>query len=141
MSYRRRLVAAHGGTGRPAHRAAKARAAYEAGVPLTATQRGHEPTSVRAGRTMSAMFGDGADFREVQSPTRGETQRLGRYNSLVGQLAEGRISPAEFRRKVVSWRPVAGQRLASDPDAVLARLDERRAADRELFEYRSGRVA
>ena len=122
------------------HPGGEARAAYESGVPLTAAQRGHEPTIVRARRACRPCSGTAPTF-ETAEPTRGETQRLARYNALVGQLAEGKISGTEFQRKVESWRPVAGQRLASDPDAVLARLEQRRAEDRELFEYRSGRAA
>jgi hypothetical protein len=38
-------------------------------------------------------------------------------------------------------RPFRGEHFASNPNAVLARLDQLRAADRETFVYRSGRAA
>jgi hypothetical protein len=139
---RARWVSEHGGESKdPARREAQAQAAYESGAQISRAEAGHEPARVRAGRAISAMFGDSAEFRSVRSPTRGETRRLGRYDALVRQLREGKIGGAAFERRVRSWRPVGGQRLASDPDAVLARLDERRAADLELFEYVAGRAA
>jgi hypothetical protein len=140
-SSRRRWTAALGGRGTPERRAERARAAYEGGAHLTPEQRGHEPAEVRAGRTISALFGDDASYREVSHLNRAETARLARYNGLVGQLAQGQISPAEFERRVRSWRPVAGERLASNPEAVLARLEQRRAEDAELVYYVSGRTA
>jgi hypothetical protein len=138
---RRSWIASHGGEGDAARRENRARAAYEGGARQTPAQRGHEPSIVRAGRTISAYFGPTATYRDVRRPNRAEARRLGRYDALVGRLSRGEITGAEFRRRVRSWRPVAGEQLASDPDAVLAALEQRRAADLELFSYSSGRAA
>lgn len=89
----------------------------------------------------SGFFGPEAEFRDMRRPNRAEARRLGRYNSLVGQLSRGQISGTEFERRVRSWKPLAGQRLASDPKAVLARLESLRAADIELIVYVSGRAS
>lgn len=140
-SSRRRWVAAYGGRGTPERRAERARRAYEAGEHLTPAQRGHEPSAVRDDRTISAFVGSGAAFVELSGLTRAEVRRLARYDSLVGQLARGQIGGREFRRRVGSWRPVQGLPLASDPEAVLAAVERRRAADVEVFTYRSGRAA
>jgi hypothetical protein len=70
-----------------------------------------------------------------------ESRRIARYMSLVGQLADGRISKAGFHRKVSRWRPLPnGMRFLADPDAVLAIIEARRAADVEIFSYESGRA-
>jgi hypothetical protein len=42
---------------------------------------------------------------------------------------------------VRGWRPIVGERFLSDPDAVLALLEDRRASDLEVFYYESGRAA
>jgi hypothetical protein len=57
----------------------------------------------------------------------------------VARLQSGRTSPTHFRSRVASWRPIAGHRFLSDPDAVLAILEERRAQDKEIFYYDAGR--
>ena len=47
-------------------------------------------------------------------------QRAGRYMALTRRLVEGRISPAEFKRRAARMRPIGGHRLVSDPRAALA---------------------
>ena len=138
---RRRWIAALGGKGSPVRRAKRAAQAYEAGAHLRPEQRGHESSAVRQARSISGFVGPGARFVDFRAPNRGDLRRLARYDALVGQLSRGQITNAEFRRKVSSWRPIAGQGLTSDPDAVLARLDELRAQDQETFHYYSGRAA
>lgn len=138
---RRRWVGAYGGTGTPAQRAERARAVYESGAHLPAGHTGHEPAAVRQARAMSTYLGPEARFSVPDNLTRSEARRLARYDSLVGQLSRGRISRRDFQRRVGNWRPFRGQRLASDPAAVLAALDRRRDEELELFEYRSGRAA
>jgi hypothetical protein len=139
---RGRWVGAFGGESQdPVRREARARFAYETGATIPRAEAGHEPAGVREGRTITALIGPDAAFVEFRSPTRGEARRLGRYDQAVGDLARGRLSPAAFRRKVSSWRAVAGQHLTADPAAVLARLDQLRAADVDPFAYRSGRAA
>lgn len=138
---RRRWVSAYGGQGTPAQRAARAQRHYEAGEHLPLGRTGHEPASTRAGRSMSAYMGEHAQFSVYGNLTRSEARRLGRYDALVGQLSTGRISRAEFERRVSAWRPFRGERFASDARAVLAALDRRRDDELEVFEYRSGRAA
>jgi hypothetical protein len=73
--------------------------------------------------------------------SRRDAQRAGRYMALVGRLANREIGPDTFRRRVHSWRPLpGGLRFLADPDAVLAFIEVRRAADVELFVYESGRA-
>ena len=138
---RRRWIAAYGGRGTPERRTERARGAYERGEHLSPEQRGHEPTEVRNARAVSGFFGPDADFVVVDGLDRAEVRRLARYDALVGQLAAGQITGNEFRRRVESWRPIAGLRLTSDPAAVLARLEQMRAADLEVFSYSSGRAS
>jgi hypothetical protein len=70
--------------------------------------------------------------------------RVARHLALVGQLTEGRLSPAAFRARVRSWRPVtvigpseiAGQyRFLSDPDAVIALAENARGDEPEWIRY------
>jgi hypothetical protein len=138
---RRRWIAAYGGKGSPERRAERARDAYERGEHLSSAQRGHEPREIRSGRAVSAFFGPNADFVVVDGLDRAEVRRMARYDALVGQLAAGRVTPSEFRRRVESWRPIASRQLTSDPSAVLARLERLRAADLEVFAYASGRAS
>jgi hypothetical protein len=67
--------------------------------------------------------------------------RAARYAALSSNLVQGRISPAAFRRRVSRWAPIAGHRFLADPDAVVALLEQQRAADQETFIYRTGRAA
>ncbi len=138
---RRRWVSAFGGQGTPTQRAARAQRHYEAGEHLPAERTGHEPAGVRAGRQTSAFVGDRAEFVVFRYLSRSEARRLARYDSVVSQLARGRLSDREFERRISGWRPFRGERFASNPQAVLAALDRRRDEELELFEYRSGRAA
>lgn len=140
-SSQRRWIAAFGGRGSREQRNERASLAYEAGEHLTAAQRGHEPSEVRANRTMSGFFGDDAEYGEVRRPDRAEARRLGRYDNLVRQLRGGRITGAEFERTVRRMRLLDGRRFASNPQAVLARLEVRKALDLDVFTYVSGRAA
>lgn len=102
---------------------------------------GHDRPSVRAGRAISAFVDRPDPWSVVERPTPGEARRLARYDSLVGQLAAGRLSPRAFERRVSAWRSIRGERFLSDPDRVLAEIERRRASDEEIFLYRSGRTA
>lgn len=107
---------------------------------LTARQAlGHRSPSDTPSQ-ISLMVDDPPRFIVVEGLTYRDLKRAGRYDSLVGKLQEHRITPTEFRRRIRSWRPIAGFRFLSDPDAVLAVLDERRASDQEVFVYSSGRA-
>jgi hypothetical protein len=61
---------------------------------------------------MSAYMGERARFSLHGNLSRSEARRLGRYDSLVGQLSTGRLSGREFERRVGSWRPFRGEQLA-----------------------------
>jgi hypothetical protein len=79
-------------------------------------------------------------FLIFEGLSRRDTRRAARYGALVGQLSEGQLAPVVFRRRISSWRLISGYRFLADPDAVLAILEQRRAEDRELFYYTSGRA-
>jgi hypothetical protein len=87
-----------------------------------------------------SFFAEGPPRRIViEGLSRRDVRRAARYGAFVSNLANGRISPAEFRRRIRTWRPIAGFRFLSDPDAVLALIEELRAADIEPFYYEAGR--
>jgi len=88
---------------------------------------------------MPALLDDPPRWRDFDDLSRAEARRVGRYQNLVGQLREGKVTPATFRRQVSSWRPIRGQRFLVDPDAVLAILEVRRSEDNEPFYYHRGR--
>jgi hypothetical protein len=90
--------------------------------------------------TISLMVTDPPRFLIIEALNRRDLRRAGRYDNLVNQLYEGRITSASFERRVRGWRPIAEYTFLSDPDAVLAILEERRAADLEVFHYESGRA-
>jgi hypothetical protein len=88
---------------------------------------------------MPAMFDGPPRWVDLGNLSRAEARRVGRYNALVRQLADGKLSPAAFRRRVSSWRPFRDEHFLSDPDAVLALLEGRRSSDEEPFYYERGR--
>lgn len=88
---------------------------------------------------ISLMVEDPPRFIIIETDLQLDLRRAGYYDHLVNLLASGQMAPSEFRRRVSSWRPIAGERFLSDPDAVLALLDQLRAEDRETFVYDSGR--
>jgi len=101
----------------------------------------HERSEVRTERTISLLVGDPPRYVEMAGLSRRDVSRAARYDALVSNLAQGRISPAEFKRRVSAWRPIAGHTFVSNPQAALAIAEERRAAGNDLFIYRSGRAA
>ncbi|MGO8679162.1 MAG: hypothetical protein ACLQVX_25250 [Limisphaerales bacterium] len=94
---------------------------------------------VKSTRSMPALFGDPPRWVDLDNLSRAEARRVGRYNAMVRQLAEGKLSPAAFRRRVSSWRPFRGEHFLSSPGAARALLEVRRAGDEELFYYERGR--
>jgi hypothetical protein len=102
---------------------------------------GHERPEVRSGRTISVLLDRPEPFVVLEAASRREASRAGRYDSLTGQLAAGRVTPERFRQMVSAWRPIRGERFLADPDRVLAVMEARRAGEEELFVYRSGRAA
>jgi hypothetical protein len=100
---------------------------------------GHDRPAVRADRHISIFVDEPPYFVELSGLSRRDVRRAARYDNLVRQMAEGRVSAATFRRRVGRWRPIDGRRFLSDPDAVLAVLEDRRALDLEIFVYTSGR--
>lgn len=138
---RARWRAAYGGRGTPGQRDARAERAYEGGARISRTHAGHEPAATRATRSMSGFVGAEARLVDFHGLDRAEARRLGRHNALVAQLASGQIGTAEFERRTRAFRPLRGERLASNAAAVLARLDQLRAEDHEPFAYSPGRAA
>jgi hypothetical protein len=108
---------------------------------LTARQALGHPKPGDVLPQISLMIGAPPRFVIIEALSRRDLRRAGRYDHLVRQLDEGRISPAAFQRRVRGWRPIVGERFLSDPDAVLALLEDRRASDLEVFYYESGRAA
>jgi hypothetical protein len=86
---------------------------------------------------ISLIVGDPPRFIIVEGLNRRQRSRVGRYMGLVEQLDHEKLSAAAFRRRVRRWRPIAGQRFLSDPEAVRAVVQRRRAADQEIFHYES----
>jgi len=111
----------------------------EARPGITARQALGHPARGDTTPQISLLVADPPRFLIIDALSRRDLTRAGRYEELVKRLENGRIRPADFRRRVVSWRPIAGHRFLSDPDAVLAVLEERRAQDKEVFYYDSGR--
>lgn len=106
---------------------------------LSARQALGHPKASDTRPTISFMAEDPARFVIVETDNRRDLKRAARYDNLVSQLASGRLSPAVFRRRVGAWRPIAHLRFLSDPDAVLAIIEARRAGEKDLFVYSSGR--
>ena len=90
--------------------------------------------------SISVMVDNPPRYLILEGLSRRDTRRAGRYEGLVAQLRQGRLTSATFRRRIASWKPIAGYTFLSDPDAVLAILDQLRAEDRETFHYESGRA-
>ncbi len=136
---RDRWISRFGGRGSREMRERRGRAAYELGARISRAEAGHEPAGVRERTTISLLVDDQARFVELAGLHRAERRRVARYDALVSNLLQGRLRPAAFRARVSSWRPVAGFRFLSDPDAVVAILDERRESGEETFVYRGRR--
>jgi hypothetical protein len=107
---------------------------------LTARQAlGHAKATDRLPRI--SLLIDGPPRQIVlEGLSRADISRAAKYDNAVSQLANGRLAPAAFERRFRRWRPIAGYRLLSDPEAVLALLDQLRAEDREPFILDSGRT-
>jgi hypothetical protein len=53
-----------------------------------------------------------------------EARRITRYLSLLDAQRRGRLSFAEFHRRVKRWAPIRGERLLADPEASVRVIDE-----------------
>ena len=107
---------------------------------LTARQAtGHNVPPLHPPR-ISIMVDDPVRFLVLEGFGRRQLSRAGRYADLVSKLDRGRIDPRVFRLRVRRWRSIEGFAFLSDPDAVLALLEQRRANDYEVFVYDSGRA-
>lgn len=95
--------------------------------------------SVGHGETSMSVFTGGRSrnqrFFQAKYLSPKEKTTAGKYDSLVAQLMRGRIGPAEFRDEVAKLPTFRGRKLASNPDAVLARVEQRRALEEEVFIY------
>jgi hypothetical protein len=118
------------------HQYLKRRAAHP---DLSARQALGHPKPGDSRPTISLMVEDDPRFIVIETDNRRDLRRAARYDNLVSQMASGRLSPEAFRRRVCSWRPIGEFRFLSDPDAVLAIIEARRAGELDLFVYSSGR--
>lgn len=107
---------------------------------LTARQAlGHPKTSDRP--PVISIFVDSPPRQVLlEGLSRADLSRAAKYDNAVSQLANGRLPPAAFKRRFSTWRPIAGFTLLSDPEAVLALLEQLRAEDRQPFILDSGRT-
>lgn len=96
---------------------------------------GHETPAERQNIEMSTWLDTPSGFTVVHAPTRADRNRIGRYNSLVGKLASGEVTPEAFRRRIESWEPIQGKQWLSDPARVLAIMAARLAAELPIFIY------
>lgn len=117
----------------------RGRAAYQSGAKISRAEAGHESAAAREHTTISVLVDDPPRFVELAGLSRAERRRVARYDALVSNLLQGRLRPAAFRARVSSWRPIAGFRFLTDPDAVVAILDDRRQSGEETFVYRGRR--
>lgn len=106
---------------------------------LTARQALGHPKPADRSPQISLFVDDPPRWIVVEGLSRGDLRRAGRYHALVSNLAQGRLRPGDFERRIRAWRPIAGFRFLSDPDAVLTLSDAVRATETEIFYYESGR--
>jgi hypothetical protein len=88
---------------------------------------------------MSAIL-VGRGWVELEGLSRGERVRAARYAALASNLAQDRITPAAFRRRVSRWAPIAGERFEATPFIVTAINDERHEAGLPSFVYTGRRT-
>ncbi len=103
------------------------------------TAAGHEAAAVREATGMSAIL-VGRGWVELEGLSRGERVRAARYAALASNLAQDRITPAAFRRRVSRWAPIAGERFEATPFIVTAINDERHEAGLPSFVYTGRRT-
>ena len=113
------------------------RAASRAPGETVRARLGHERPG--AGRSMPALLDTPPRWADFDGLARAEARRLGRYWHLVRQLAEGKLAPTAFQRRVAAWRPFRGETLLADPGTVIAFVEERRVVDEEIFYYERSR--
>ena len=78
---------------------------------------------------------------ELDGARTGGTVAARRVNaSVVGQLLEGRITRADFRKRISRWSSISGHQLLAHPSAAWAVLEQRRARESEP-PYRDDRGA
>lgn len=95
---------------------------------------GHHKFGKTGGRISSLL--DGApEYVVLENATRSELRRAGRYERLVRELLDARITKKEFIRKIKSWKPIRGRRFLADPKEIYRILDKRREDGLPLFEY------
>jgi hypothetical protein len=81
---------------------------------------------------------DDAELIQDVPVTRAETRTIGRHGVLARRLHSDRITPQQFRERASRLPMVAGYRLLTDPDVMLAILYAVSPED-WIFEYRHGR--
>ena len=98
---------------------------------------GFELTARRRPVRISVFVDDPPRRLIIEGLSAYDVSRAASYDALVGNLSRGRVQPTTFRL-LVDEEPLAGFRFLADPDAVLALIEELRAADIEVFYIQSG---
>lgn len=99
----------------------------------------YEPGSVRVAMFFAVAEG-GVELLRVDNISAADERRAGIYMLAVrglvngsyrthsGAILRGEAAKRHFRARFRAWRPIAGRRVAFDPDAVLAAADAAAAA-------------
>ena len=106
---------------------AQQRVSRAAALGLSPTQAvGHPRAGERSARALHGeqnwtvtIFAEPRDVVTVQV-SRADAVRAGRYNRLVRDLREGRMTPDDFQRRASRMKPIATHRVVSDPKKALA---------------------
>lgn len=93
-----------------------------AGVARGHPERGAQRASSRSTGFEAPLYVEGPDgpTKVVVPVSYAEMQRAGRYANAVAMLATDFITGKEFRRRVKGYQSLAGERLVTDPNTVLA---------------------
>ena len=90
-------------------------------------------------RLASVLLDDPPRWAVLAGLSRGDMRRATRYDAFTNALVRGQMSDAAFRRRIGSWRPIAGEKFLADPAAVRVLIAARKAGDDETFLCSSGR--
>lgn len=100
----------------------------------------YEPGAVRVATFFAVAEGGGVELIRVDGISAADERRAGIYMHSVrglvnnayrlrpGAILRGEAAKRHFRNRFRAWRPIAGRRVAFDPDAVLAAADAAAAA-------------
>lgn len=100
----------------------------------------YEPGAVRVAMFFATTDGGGVELVRVDNVSAADERRGGIYMHSVrglvnnayrlrsGAILRGEAAKKHFRARFRAWQPIAGRRVAFDPDAVLAAADAAAAA-------------